>query len=173
MANEIELGGAGREVRVALGRLGEDLVGMSASSRRGYELPLVVMNACGSARMHATGAVSFPYLFLQNGNRGFIGSEIEIPDDLAAEFSKALYTHLILRRLPLGESMLGARRDLLRDFRNPLVLACSSYADPDIRVVGRTALVEEVIRVLGLEDESGRADRLPPAGSDPPSQGAC
>ncbi|MFE2560351.1 CHAT domain-containing protein [Streptomyces sp. NPDC059352] len=133
--NEIELSGGGQELRVPLGAIMEDLLGLK--SRPGQdtcEMPLVVMNACGSARMHATSALSFPYLFLMNGNRGFIGSEIEVPDSVAAEFSKALYEPLLLRRLPLGRSVFEARRSLLHTYGNPLGIAYAAYADPQLHV---------------------------------------
>jgi hypothetical protein len=133
--NEIELSGGGRELRLTLGTIGEDLIALGAHpKKRTFELPLVVMNACGSARMHATSVLSFPYLFLMNGNRGFIGSEIEVPDDVAAAFSKALYERFLLRRLPLGRSLLEARNHLLHTFSNPLGIVYSSYADPQLRV---------------------------------------
>jgi hypothetical protein len=133
--SEIELSGGGHELRVTLGTLGEDLVTLAAGrSRQPIELPLVVMNACGSARMHATSAPSFPYLFLQNGNRGFVGSEIEIPDDVAATFSRALYERFLLWRKPLGEAILSARNQLLHELRNPLGIIYSAYCDPELRV---------------------------------------
>jgi hypothetical protein len=133
--NAIELRGGGQELRVKLSTIGADLYGLS--SRPGQErceMPLVVMNACGAARMHATSALSFPYLFLMNGNRGFIGSEIEVPDKLAAEFSKALYERFLLRQLPLGRSVLEARNSLLHTYGNPLGIAYAAYADPQLHV---------------------------------------
>jgi hypothetical protein len=133
--NEIELSGGGHEIRVTLGSLGEDLVVLTAlHGERTFELPLVVMNACGSARMHASSALSFPHLFLENGNRGFIGSEIEIPDDAAAAFSRALYERFLLRRRPLVEAVLGARHQLLHELRNPLGIVYSAYCDPELHI---------------------------------------
>jgi hypothetical protein len=133
--NEIELSGGGKELRVKLGTIAEDLVGLKSRPDQGsYEMPLVVMNACGAARMHATSALSFPYLFLMNGNRGFIGSEIEVPDGVAAEFSKALYEPFLLRRLPLGRSVFEARTSLLHRHGNPLGIAYAAYADPQLHV---------------------------------------
>ncbi|MFM9700074.1 CHAT domain-containing protein [Streptomyces europaeiscabiei] len=133
--NAIELSGGGQELRVKLSTIGADLYGLR--SRPGHdscEMPLVVMNACGAARMHATSALSFPYLFLENGNRGFIGSEIEVPDGLAAEFSKALYERFLLRQLPLGRSVLEARNSLLHMYGNPMGIAYAAYADPQLHV---------------------------------------
>ncbi|MGK5533139.1 CHAT domain-containing protein [Streptomyces sp. URMC 129] len=153
--NEIELRGSGQDVRLSLGTLAEDLVGLGASlGRRSFALPLVVMNACGSARMHAASVLSFPYVFLMNGNRGFVGSETEVPDDVAAAFSKALYERFLLRQLPLGRSLLEARRHLLQTYSNPLGIVYSSYADPQLRVPPLTDLTE-------LTDKDAHAAAVP------------
>ncbi|MFD7258375.1 CHAT domain-containing protein [Streptomyces sp. NPDC059874] len=133
--NEIELHGGGKDLRVKLGTIAEDLVALkSRPGQAGHEMPLVVMNACGSARMHATSSLSFPHLFLTNGNRGFIGSEIEVPDEVAAAFSEALYERFLLRRLPLGRSVFEARNSLLHTYGNPLGIAYAAYADPQLHV---------------------------------------
>jgi hypothetical protein len=135
LSNEIELSGAGTEIRLELGTLAEELVALAVGrTRPPFDLPLVMMNACGSARMHATSATSFPSLFLQHGNRGFIGTEIEVPDDVAAVFSTSLYESLFLHRRSLGEAMLHARAHLLLDHGNPLGIVYAAYADPDLRI---------------------------------------
>ncbi|KMS67735.1 hypothetical protein ACM01_41705 [Streptomyces viridochromogenes] len=135
LAAEIELSGAGRYSRTTLGALGADLVALGASqTQREFDLPLVMMNACGSGRMRAPGAPSFPYLFLTNGNRGFIGTETEIPDDVAAAFSKALYERFLVHRIPLGRALLESRLHLLHTLRNPLGLTYAAYADPYLHV---------------------------------------
>ncbi|MCZ0991814.1 CHAT domain-containing protein [Streptomyces diastatochromogenes] len=135
LAAEIELSGAGCHSRTTLGALGADLVALGASqAQRTFDLPLVMMNACGSGRMRAPGAPSFPYLFLTNGNRGFIGTETEIPDDVAAAFSKALYERFLVHRIPLGRAVLESRRHLLHTLRNPLGLTYATYADPSLHV---------------------------------------
>ena len=136
--SEIELSGGGRDVRLRLASIGSSLFTLAfESGRRNFDLPLVFLNACGSARMRADGAFSFPQLFLQNRNRGFIGTDIEMPDDVAAAFSAAFYERFLVWRLPLGRSMLEARRQLLHSSGNPLGIAYTSYADPDIHVSGR------------------------------------
>ncbi|MGW0828654.1 CHAT domain-containing protein [Streptomyces sp. NPDC002845] len=135
LAAEIELSGAGHHSRTTLGDLGADLLALAASrGQRTFDLPLVVMNACGSGRMRAPGAPSFPYLFLKNRNRGFIGTETEIPDDIAAAFSKALYERFLIRRIPLGRALLESRLHLLHTLRNPLGLTYAAYADPGLHV---------------------------------------
>ncbi|MER6716549.1 CHAT domain-containing protein [Streptomyces sp. NPDC000877] len=135
LASEIELSGAGHHSRTTLGALGADLVALGADrDLRDFDLPLVMMNACGSGRLRAPGAPSFPYLFLMNGNRGFIGTETEIPDDVAAAFSKALYERFLIRRIPLGRALLESRLHLLYTLRNPLGLTYAAYADPGLHV---------------------------------------
>lgn len=139
LANEIELSGAGRTLRVTLGELGEDLMAAARTERDTEErMPLVVMNACGAARMHATSSLSFPFLFLKNRNRGFVGSEVEVPDDVAAAFSRAFYEPFLLRGLPLGRSLMEARNSLLHSFNNPLGIVYSAYADPQLRLRPKT-----------------------------------
>ncbi|GAA1414528.1 hypothetical protein GCM10009601_02490 [Streptomyces thermospinosisporus] len=135
LAAEIELSGAGHHSRTTLRTLGADLVALAVShDERDFELPLVTMNACGSGRMRAQDAPSFPYLFLMNGNRGFIGTETEIPDDVAAAFSQAFYERFLIRRIPLGRALLESRRHLLHTLGNPLGLSYAAYADPDLHV---------------------------------------
>jgi hypothetical protein len=73
-------------------------------------------------------------LFLvENGNRGFIGTETRIPDQYAAAFSEQFYTELLQGR-PLGEAVHAARWTLLRRHNNPLGILYTVYADPDMRV---------------------------------------
>jgi hypothetical protein len=135
LENEIEVSGGGRTERVRLDDLGIDLTARHFSrGRRPARMPLVVMNACGASRMAGGGALSFPWLFLRNDNRGFIGSDIEMPDDVAAEFSAAFYTRFIRWREPLGRAFHGARDQLLSTFGNPLGISYSAYADPDLRI---------------------------------------
>jgi hypothetical protein len=131
--SEIELSGPGGSVRLRLGEIGRDLVRLTRKAPpRDFALPLVFLNACGSARMRADGAFSFPQLFLKNRNRGFIGTEIEMPDDVAAVFSSAFYERFLQWGMPLGRAMLESRRHLLYEHRNPLGIAYTSYADPEL-----------------------------------------
>jgi CHAT domain len=133
--SEIELRGEGQDVRARLATIGSDLGELAyISDRRDFDLPLIFLNACGSARMRADGAFSFPQLFLENRNRGFIGTEIEMPDDVAAAFSSSFYERFLKWRKPLGLAMLEARRHLLYGSGNPLGIAYTSYADSDMHV---------------------------------------
>lgn len=141
---EIELRGSGREVRITLNEIGSQVIRFIDNAQsRPAELPLVFMNACGSSVLRATNSVSFPKIFLDNGNRGFVGSEISIPDDVAAMFSRFVYERLLLRSQPLGEAILGARIELLQRYGNPLGIAYTTYADPELQVEPSADIVEE------------------------------
>jgi hypothetical protein len=137
---EIELRGSGREVRVTLSELGTSKIGLVADAQDRVipappaELPLVFMNACGSSQLRATSSISFPHLFLDNGNRGFIGSEISMPDDVATAFSRLVYQRLLIEAQPLGQALFGARTELLERYGNPLGLAYAAYAHPELQV---------------------------------------
>jgi hypothetical protein len=132
--NELELSNGGEALRITLKALISDISDHFGRNGRPAEMPLVVMNACGASRISAGGALGFPWFFLKNDNRGFIGSDVEVPDDVAAEFSTAFYTYLILDRKPLGVAFHGARTRLLTRYGNPLGISYSAYADPDLRV---------------------------------------
>ena len=143
--NEIELSGNGtstvatiRDLMADLDRLLDDVGGAPAD-----DMPLIFMNACGASRLRAATTASFPRLFLDNGNRGFIGAEIEMPDEAAAAFSKALYQKFLLHRQPLGSSVLYARNHLLYEYCNPLGISYTTYADPQIHISPASAELDQ------------------------------
>jgi hypothetical protein len=98
---------------------------------------LIFLNACGTAAFHPLHATDFPTFFLKNKHLGFIGTETNVPDTVAALFSEAFYTRLLDTR-PIGESVVLARRQLVRDWANPIGLLYALYADPDVRLERRT-----------------------------------
>lgn len=105
-----------------------------ADRQRSQSGPLIFLNACGSAGIDPMAVTSFPNFFLKrNGNRGFIGTEINVPDSFAAEFSKCFYRGL-LKGLNLGKAIHQAKLTMLREKNNPLGLLYTVYADPDLRV---------------------------------------
>jgi hypothetical protein len=78
-------------------------------------------------------ATSFPRFFLQdNRNRGFIGTETNVPDAFAANFSRYFYSGL-LNGLNLGEAIYEAKWAMLKNC-NPLGILYTNYADPELRV---------------------------------------
>jgi len=100
--------------------------------RRAKDGPLVFLNACGTSRIDPMTVSSFPRFFLQeNSNRGFIGTETNVPDAFAAEFAQAFYRDL-LAGLSLGHAIHRARWSLLLERNNPLGMLYVVYADPDL-----------------------------------------
>jgi hypothetical protein len=96
--------------------------------------PLVFFNACGTSVIDPSAVTSFPSLFLGRlQNRGFIGSETELPDEVAEAFSRQFYAAL-LAKLPLGQAVQHAKRSMLIRYRNPMGLLYTVYADPDLEV---------------------------------------
>ena len=97
-------------------------------------MPLIFVNACASAVEDAGQMASFHRFFLeQNQNRGFIGTEIRVPDSIASTFSKYFYSQL-LDGIPLGTAIHMTRWKLLELYRNPLGLLYTVHADPEIHV---------------------------------------
>ncbi|WP_155375186.1 CHAT domain-containing protein [Catellatospora vulcania] len=95
---------------------------------------VIILNACASSRTNPLTAYSFPDFFLRQGHRAFIGTETDVPDSVASAFSRAFYGRLLEAKRPLGEAVVWARRDLLRDFRNPLGLLYVMYGDTQLTV---------------------------------------
>jgi hypothetical protein len=95
--------------------------------------PLVFLNACGTAKLLPGSVRPLPAFFLHNGNRGFIGTEIDIPDDFAAEFATVFYDRLLAHDTA-GEALLEAKLTMVRRRMNPLGCVYAMYADPDIAV---------------------------------------
>lgn len=96
--------------------------------------PLIFLNACGTAEDNPMTVTSFPRFFIvENGNRGFIGTEINVPDSFAAEFSQCFYRGL-LKGLTLGHAIHEAKWTMLRERNNPLGMLYTVYANPDLHV---------------------------------------
>jgi hypothetical protein len=91
-------------------------------------LPLLFMNACGSATVSPRSNVSLTRLFIGNGNRGFIGTHAPIPDQLASRFSRAFYEHL-LNGASVSTALWRARWRMLHRYKNPLGILYTLYAD--------------------------------------------
>jgi hypothetical protein len=94
--------------------------------------PLIFLNACGSSSMDPMVVASFPRFFLRdNHNRGFIGTETNVPDAFAAAFSGCFYDDL-LKGVRLGEAIYNAKWKMLSNANNPLGILYTFYADPDM-----------------------------------------
>jgi hypothetical protein len=99
--------------------------------------PLVFLNACGTSVVRPD-ALTFPMFFLENRNLGFIGAEVAVPDQTAADFSIAFYESLLGRgprgRRTAGEALVDAKQKLVWESTNPLGLLWTMYADPDLEL---------------------------------------
>jgi CHAT domain len=128
------LGGPGQERSVTLGDIG---TGFRQRNQRLGPIDgprsLIIANACGSAKIDKESRRSFQRWFLNNHHRGFVGTEIDVPVDLAADFGVQLYRE-VLDSKPLGEAVVRARRWLLTERRSPLGLLYVLYGDPDLTI---------------------------------------
>jgi hypothetical protein len=121
---------------IELGTMEAHLADLKARSERQteIEMPLVFFNACSSSIQTPKGMISFPkYFLIKNGNCGFIGSEINVPDRFANEFCQQFYLYLI-KGSGVGEAIFWARRKMLERYNNPLGILYTSYVDPYLRV---------------------------------------
>ncbi|BCJ76637.1 hypothetical protein CS0771_61810 [Catellatospora sp. IY07-71] len=125
----------GKARRLTFGELREGYYErIFADGDSGGHRAVIILNACASSRTNPLTAYSFPRWFLNRGHRAFIGTETDVPDGVAAGFAAAFYGRLLEARRPLGEAVVWARRDLLRDFRNPLGLLYVMYGDTQLTV---------------------------------------
>jgi hypothetical protein len=126
---------AGPDRQVTIGMLQARFMHLASQADRQpiTGMPLIFFNACGGSAVDPAGIACFPFLFLDNGNRGFIGTETRIPDTLAAAFSRVFYSRL-LQGDSLGAAMHAARWAILRRYHNPLGILYTVYADPAMKV---------------------------------------
>jgi hypothetical protein len=125
----------GRARQVTFGELREGYYDRVFADRKpDGNRAVIIFNACASSRTNPLTAFSFPRWFLNSGHRAFIGTETDVPDGVAGAFAAAFYGRLLEARRPLGEAVVWARRDLLRDFRNPLGLLYVMYGDTELTV---------------------------------------
>ncbi len=130
---EVGLATGAYEVHLSLGALASEFVRLAAREERStVDLPMVLLNACGSSVVDPATALSFPEVFLTNRNPAFVGTEVPIPDDVAALFSQEFYRALLLKGQSLGQAVNSARWALLRDHRSLLGLAYTVYGDTDL-----------------------------------------
>jgi hypothetical protein len=96
-------------------------------------MPLVFFNACGTAVFDLYGAASFVKFFLENGNRGFIGTQTPVPDEFAGTFCEVFYDK-VLRGAEIGSALLEARKHMAKRYKNPLGILYVFYGPPGLRV---------------------------------------
>jgi hypothetical protein len=133
---ELSCGGKGGAVKISIKELQAQFTDIDYRRMPRYtgDMPLVFLNACEGSKLGPNGSHSFPQLFLnKNGNRGFIGAESKIPDDVAAAFSKQFYFHLLAGK-SVVDALWQAKHDLWERWYNPLGLVYTLYAYPHLRV---------------------------------------
>jgi len=97
--------------------------------------PLIVLNACGTSPREVDATWTMVGVLLQNGARGVVTTECEVPDALAAAFTQQFYP-LLLGGKELGSALFETRHSLLRaPYHNPLGLLYAMYAHPETRIV--------------------------------------
>jgi CHAT domain-containing protein len=109
-----------------------------AELHAGDAQPMVVLNACQSARAGATlhGLGGFAEAFIEAGAGVFVGSSWSIGDAPAFAFVDALYENLVDGRQPLAAAAAAARRKA-RDEGDATWLAYVVYGHPRA-TVGRS-----------------------------------
>ena len=96
------------------------------------DMPVVFLNACGSSVIMPQ-SMSFPKFFLEkNRNPSFVGTEANVPQFFAPEFSKCFYKYLLAGK-SLGNALQLAKWEML-SFTNPLGMLYTLYGNPDLSV---------------------------------------
>jgi hypothetical protein len=118
----------------------EDLSGTALKGLR-KSRPVIFMNACslGSVGFALTKLGGWAPLWINDGRASaFIGALWEVNDQLAAEFTRHLYTHLFADKT-LGQAVHAARLAVrAAQPANPTWLAYTLYGDPNGRVSVKT-----------------------------------
>lgn len=104
--------------------------------------PLVVLNACLTGTRNPQYTSNWAALFWERGARGVLATEFHVPDWFASVFIEEVYKHL-LAGMPIGESLLTARRHFWKEQRNPLGLGYALYSSPMIRIVSEKEKIHE------------------------------
>lgn len=95
--------------------------------------PLVIMNACETNNLNPLYSSHFAGQFLDRGARGVVTTECRVPDSFASAFIQNLYERLFAG-IPIGESLLVARKHFWHKFNNPSGLLYASYGPAVIQI---------------------------------------
>jgi CHAT domain-containing protein len=98
------------------------------------DMPLVFLNACGTAIMDPAVASSFVKVFCDNNNRCIIATTSNVPDRIAASISRYFYQQLFTG-VEVGSALHSAKWRLLQDHRNPLGIVYCIYASAGLRML--------------------------------------
>ncbi|MFF6803976.1 CHAT domain-containing protein [Streptomyces sp. NPDC012616] len=92
-------------------------------------LPIVVLNACGTAFTSASSTTSFLTYFLER-SRGVLGTEADTPAPFAAAWATAFFDRFLSGE-PMGEAVRATREHFAVGHRNPLGLLYALYCNGD------------------------------------------
>jgi hypothetical protein len=106
-------------------------VGNATKSR--YARPLVFLNGCETAASEPGDYTQWSSPFLSAGWRGFLGTEVDMPEGFAARFAIHFYGHLLAGHA-VGQALHRTRWDLLNRWSNPLGLLYTFRGNPDLHV---------------------------------------
>lgn len=111
------------------------------------ERPFVFLNACHSSRLgiDLIGPEGWAKRFMKDfGVTAFVGSQWEISDRLALEFSRTIYEQLG-NGVSLGQALFLARQRIRAiQPANPTWLAYACYGNPELRITWGGAQLDEV-----------------------------
>jgi len=97
-------------------------------------MPMVFLNACGTAPLDPTRYLSFLKPFHEMRNPSIIATAGNIPDRIAAAFSRVFYSAL-LQGQTVGRALHSAKWRLLQDRGNPLGLMYSVHGSANLRIL--------------------------------------
>jgi hypothetical protein len=129
-----ELGTDQKSTRVTLGSIMTGYAQLRCNGNSDVARPLIIANACGTAKVDPRSHGSFQSWFLSNRHRGFVGTEIDVPTETAFHFTVRLYDELFAGR-SLGEAIVRARRRLLAERGSPYGLFYVLYGNPEMAIV--------------------------------------
>ena len=106
-------------------RWGELTAGYSERGER-PDLPTlsraaVFFNACGTSSIDPLSSLSFQKFFLTNEHPAFLGTQVAVPEEIAADFAELVYRFFV-GGFSMGASVVLARRQLVAGAKNPLGL---------------------------------------------------
>lgn len=96
--------------------------------------PLVFINGCHTTALTPDNGFDMVSAFIQTSHAaGVIGTEITIFESIAVTFAEAFFDRFLLKKESVGESVRGARLEMLRK-GNPLGLVYVPYAMPSLKL---------------------------------------
>lgn len=92
--------------------------------------PVLILNACDSARLDGRFYDGFVQKFLKMGAASVIGTDAQIPSVFAAHFGMEL-VKILMHGKPVGKALLDIRCQMLTEYKNPLGLIYRVFGSTD------------------------------------------